>query len=87
MQHDHVLKKLNFDLLRGEGGCKQNICYHVAAFAIPFNFMQHDHVLQKVKFDLLTLGLGEGGGCGLNTCCHVTALVIAFNSICNKTMF
>ena len=25
MQHDHVLKKLNFDLLRGEGGCRQNI--------------------------------------------------------------
>ena len=35
-QHDHVLKKLNFDLLTpspGSGGvCEQNICYHVAAF-------------------------------------------------------
>ena len=43
MQHDHVLKKLNFDLLTwsgasvcvcvgGGGICGQNICYNVAAF-------------------------------------------------------
>ena len=40
MQHDHDLKKLNFNLLsfdsqgrcRGLGVCGQNICYHVAAF-------------------------------------------------------
>ena len=47
MQHDHVLKKLNFDLLTrsgasvcvcggggggGGGICGQIICYHVAAF-------------------------------------------------------
>ena len=39
MQHDHVLKILNFDLLtprvkEGEGGgvCRQIICYHVATF-------------------------------------------------------
>ena len=37
LQHDHVLKKLNFDLLTpppgsgAGGGCVQNICYHVAA--------------------------------------------------------
>ena len=52
MQHDHVLKKLNFDLWfkhillpniyspgPGEvgGGCGQNICYHFAAFVIPLN--------------------------------------------------
>ena len=34
MQHDHVLKKLNYDLLtqtpKGRGVCGQNICYHVA---------------------------------------------------------
>ena len=41
MQHDHVLKKLNFDLLTpkvgGEvGGLRQKISYHVAAFVIPF---------------------------------------------------
>ena len=40
MQYDHVLKKLNFDLLtpsdQGVGGregvCGQNICYHAPAF-------------------------------------------------------
>ena len=38
MQHDHVLKKLNFDpltttpRLEGRCVCGQNICYHVAAF-------------------------------------------------------
>ena len=31
MQHDHVLKKLTFDL-GGGGFCRKNICYHVAAF-------------------------------------------------------
>ena len=29
------------------------ICYHVAAFAIPFD-MQHDNVLKKFNFNLLT---------------------------------
>ena len=40
MQLDHVLKKLNFDLLTvsgrvcvgGGGVCGQNACYHAAAF-------------------------------------------------------
>ena len=34
-KHDHVLKKLTFDLLTGSGAwgvCGQYICYHVAAF-------------------------------------------------------
>ena len=43
MQHDHVLKKLNFVLLTptpGSGGvCGQYICYHVAAFVILFNLI------------------------------------------------
>ena len=52
MQHEHVLKKLNFDLFAptlrvrgpgwgggGLGMCVQNICFHVAAFVIPFNFI------------------------------------------------
>ena len=82
MQHDHVLKKLNFDLLRGEGGCRQNICYHFAAFAIPFNLICNMIMFCKVKFDLLTLGSGGGGGgCGQNICFHVTAFMIAFNFI------
>ena len=44
MQHDHVLKKFKFDLLTlspgsGVGVCEQNICYHVAAFLIPFSLI------------------------------------------------
>ena len=44
MQHGHVLKKkLNFDLLTpspgSEGVCWHYICYHVAAFLIPFNLI------------------------------------------------
>ena len=48
MQYDIVQKKLNFDqwtppLGSGVGGggqsCGQNICYHVAAFSIPFNMI------------------------------------------------
>ena len=67
-QHDHLLKKLNFDLLtqpqgqggllRGGGGVfRQNICYHIAAVMIPFDFiciMQHDHVLKKLNSNLLS---------------------------------
>ena len=56
MKHDHVLKKLNFDLLaprvRGGGVCGQNICYHVATFRDSNKFdMQHDYVLKKLNFD------------------------------------
>ena len=36
MQHDHVLKKLNFHLLTPRV-CGLNICYQVAAFVISFN--------------------------------------------------
>ena len=39
VQHDHVLKKLNFDLLRGEGGCGEKNCYHNAVLAIPFKLI------------------------------------------------
>ena len=37
-QHDHVLKKLTIDRARGMGlgVCRQNICYHVAAFRDSF---------------------------------------------------
>ena len=62
MQHDHVLKKLNFDLLTssrrsgrwgGGGVCGKNICYHVAVFCDSNKFdMQHDHLLKKLNFDL-----------------------------------
>ena len=49
MQHDHVLKKLNFDLLAprvgvgvrggGVGSAGKLFYYHVAAFMIPFNLI------------------------------------------------
>ena len=68
MQHDHVRKKLNFDLLtsRVRGTvCGQTICSHVATFRESNKFdMQHDHILKKMNFDLLTLSprvMGEGG--------------------------
>ena len=58
------------------------ICYHVAAFAIPFD-MQHDNVLKKFNLNLLTaraLGVCRG-----NICYHVAAFVIRFMLICNMT--
>ena len=45
MQHDHVLKKLNFDLMTphagsgGGGGLQENICYHDDALVIPCNLI------------------------------------------------
>ena len=58
MQHNQVLRKFNFNLLTPRGGLRgmwAYICYHAAAFVIPFKFdMQRDHVLKKLNFDLLT---------------------------------
>ena len=47
MQHDHVLKKLNFDLLTPRveeagsdpGGLRSKKCYHVVVFVILFNLI------------------------------------------------
>ena len=43
MQHDHVLKKFNFELLTHPqwqgGGGGQNICFYVAAYVIIFNLI------------------------------------------------
>ena len=66
MQHDIVLKKLDFDLLtpkvRGGRVYRQNICYHIAAFRDSLLFdIQYDHVLEKLTFDLLTHPQGAGG--------------------------
>ena len=65
------------------------ICYHDAAFPIPFD-MQRDHVLEKLNFNLLPPRVEGGGGFAgiiLATMLHVAALVIPFNLICNMTMF
>ena len=64
MQHGHVLKNLYFNLLtpkarEGGGVCGGNICYHVAAFVIPFKLdMQHENVLKKLilTFDPTPIG-------------------------------
>ena len=55
MQSDHVLEKLNFDLLTpgsGDGGEQgsvgQNICYHVAAFMFPFNVKCNMIMFRKI---------------------------------------
>ena len=44
LQHNHVLNNLSFDLLIRFSWlvgvvCRQNICYHVAVFVIPFNLI------------------------------------------------
>ena len=69
MQHDNVLKKLNFDLLtlsQGKGGggsAGKMFATMLLLFVIPFNFiMQHNHVLKKLNFDLLTPSPGAGRG-------------------------
>ena len=49
MQHDYVLKKMNFDLLTtrpesGGGNCRgreQNFCYYVAAFVSACNLINN----------------------------------------------
>ena len=62
MHHEHVLKKLNFDVLTlsprvvgggGGGGCRQIYASILLHFVITFNLiiiMQHDHDLQKGEF-------------------------------------
>ena len=56
MQYEHVLKKLNFDLLTlmmcvcgggGGGGCGQNICSRIAAFVITLNLICNMTVLNS----------------------------------------
>ena len=55
MQQDHVLNKLNFDLLTprvggGGGVCRQNICYHFAALVIYLNLICNMFIFEKVVF-------------------------------------
>ena len=83
MQHDHVLKKLIFNILipsleSGGGGmqAKYLLPYCFVPYSLKFE-MQHDHVLKTLKFDLLTLSPGSGGvGGGLRVkyllpCCCI----------------
>ena len=64
MQHDHVLKKLNFDLLTLPS---QSVArgYLLPCCCIRDSLkldMQHDHILKKLNFDLLTPLAGSGSG-------------------------
>ena len=94
MQHDHVLKKYNFDLLTkgqvGEGYVGNIFLTMLLYFVIPFKFdMQHDDVRKKLNFDLLTLRSGGGGGgsAGKIFATMLLYFVIPFNFICNMIMF
>ena len=64
MQHNHVLKKLNFDLSTlGYGGLWAYICYLVATFCDSNKFdTQLNHVLKKLNFDPKVKWVGGGGG-------------------------
>ena len=71
----------------------QNICYHVAAFMIPFNLLCNRTMFRK-RLNLIfwphTLGSwveGGGGGVCVQNICHVAEFMIPFNLICNMTMF
>ena len=61
MQHDNVLKKMNFYLLTpsprvvGERGLRAKYLLPCCCIDDSLYFdMQHDHVLKKLNFDLLT---------------------------------
>ena len=65
MQHDHVLKQLNFDLLTsssglGEGGRLSASKIFATLLLHPRFGMHHDHVLKKLNFGLLTHPQGRG---------------------------
>ena len=57
--------KVKYDLLTlrlwGEGGCGQNICYHVTAFVIAFNFICNMTMFWK-SWILTFWPPGSGGG-------------------------
>ena len=95
MQHDHVLKKLNFDLLNpsrgswGRGVCGQNICYHVAALLILLNLICIWPCSEKVEFWTTDpIPRVWGGVFSQNICYHVATFLflILYNLICNMTV-
>ena len=84
MQHDHVLKKLNYDLLTpstGSGGgvYRQNIWYRVTAIVILLNVTCNITMFRKSGFLPIEpihqgqVGVGwERGVCRQNICYHVS---------------
>ena len=96
MQHDHVLKKLNFDLLTRPG---TSVCVWGSAdkifatmllhFVIPFNLICNMTMFWKrwiLTYCPIPRVLGEGV-CGQNIFYHVAVFVILFNLICTVTIF
>ena len=75
MQHDHVLKKLNFDLLTPTRGSR---CGGLQA-EIPF------HLICNMNFNHLTPRVG-GGLCGEIFGTILLHFMIQFNLISNMTM-
>ena len=78
MQHDHVLKKWNINLLTPTPG-SEGVCLQAKYLrpcccirdSLLFD-MQHDIVLKKLNFDLLNARVGGGGVCRQNICYHVS---------------
>ena len=70
MQHDHALKRLNFDLLTRSGACVC-VCVGGAAdkisatmlllFVIPFNLICNMTMYEKVEFRPIVPSLGFWG--------------------------
>ena len=79
MQYDHVLKKVEFwpfepthRVVRGV--CGQNICYHVAAFAIPINLICNMTMLWKY-WNLTFWSLPQGRR-GLGSASKICATIL-----------
>ena len=95
LQHGHVLKKFNFDLLTPSKG-KRGIRWQIFAtmllhLVIPFSLICNMTMLWKSYFDLFTQSPGSGGGgfCGQNICDPVAASLNTWISIIiwKMTMF
>ena len=102
MQHDHVLKKWNFDLLTpspvsdvcaggGGGGSAGKIFSIMLLYiAIPFNLIRNMTMFWK-KIILTHWPHSRGGGWGMgicveNICYHLSAFVILFYLIRNMAL-
>ena len=81
MQHEHVLNKMNVDLLTSTVGLQAK--YFLPCCCIRDSllfYMQRDRVLKKLNFDLWTQSQGQRRGVrGQNICYNVAAFVITFN--------
>ena len=99
MQHDLVLKKLNFELLTAhtvsgrvgvlvgsEGKIFATMLLHMWFHLIWYVRRQRSEKVEFWHFDTPRVRQGEGV-CGQNMYYHIAAFVIPFFMICNITMF